>query len=106
MTDASGLELLTSRREVALESTWWYAPTSEPRTATVLSIGDTTVLELDADVFRRLGAADPRTLEEIGMAAVARRLELDQARDSLKRAGSIEPPATLLGRMKKFLGIG
>ncbi len=80
--------------------------TGDPRTATVLSVGDTTVLELDAEVFRRLGAADPGAIEQIGAAALARRLELDQARDSARAVVGLEAPATLLGRMKKFLGIG
>ena len=80
--------------------------TGEPRTATVLSVGDTTVLELDADVFRRLGAADPQAIEQIGIAAVTRRTELEEARGASK--GSVDPdvPSTLIGRMKRFLGIG
>ena len=79
--------------------------TGEPRTATVLSVGDTTVLELDAAVFRRLGSADPHAIEQVGIAAVARRLELDQARDAAKIAANGEAPATFLGRMKRFLGM-
>jgi small-conductance mechanosensitive channel len=79
--------------------------TGDPRAATVLAAGDTTVLELDADVFRRLGTADPHAIEQIGSAAVARRVALDQARDSTKSAAPREAPATLLGRMKKFLRI-
>jgi small-conductance mechanosensitive channel len=79
--------------------------TGDPRTATVLSVGDTTVLELDAAVFRRLGSVDPHAIEQIGIAAVARRLELDQARDSAKITSPGEAPGTLLGRMKKFLGM-
>ena len=80
--------------------------TGDPRTATVVAVGDTTVLELDADVFRRLGAADPQAVEQIGVAAVARRVELERARHAAKSAASIETPDTLLGRMKRFLGIG
>lgn len=79
--------------------------TGEPRTATVLSVGDTTVLELDAAVFRRLGAADPHAIEQVGIAAVARRLELARARDSARIAATGEAPATFLGRMKRFLGM-
>jgi len=79
--------------------------TGEPRTATVLSVGDTTILELDAAVFRRLGSADPHAIEQVGIAAVARRLELDRARDSARIAATGEAPATFLGRMKRFLGM-
>jgi small-conductance mechanosensitive channel/CRP-like cAMP-binding protein len=79
--------------------------TGDTRTATVLAVGDTTVLELDAVLFRRLGAVDPEAVEQIGLAAVARRLELDKARDSARVVTSSEAHATLLGRMKRFLGI-
>jgi len=78
----------------------------EPRTATVLACSDTTVLELDADVFRRLGAADPQAVEQVALAAVTRRIELDKARSTVKAAGAPEPTETLLGRMRRFLGIG
>jgi small-conductance mechanosensitive channel/CRP-like cAMP-binding protein len=77
-----------------------------PRTATVLAVGDTSVLELDAGVFRRLGAADPQAVEAIAMAAVSRRIELDKARDTARAAAAPEAPATLLVRMRRFLGIG
>jgi small-conductance mechanosensitive channel len=98
------------RRIATIESGGYFGEmsllTGDPRTATVLSVGDTTVLELDAEVFRRLGAADPHAIEQIGIAAVARRLELDHARDSAKTVVASEARATLLGRMKKFLRIG
>ena len=77
-----------------------------PRTATVLAVGDTTVLELDAGVFRRLGAEDPQAVEQVAVAAVARRVELEQARSAVKTAAPTEPTATVLGRMRRFLGIG
>ncbi len=97
------------RRVATIESGGYFGEmsllTGDPRTATVLSVGDTTILELDASVFRRLGAADPHAIEQVGVAAVARRLELDKARDSVKSAVPTDAHATLLGRMKKFLGI-
>jgi small-conductance mechanosensitive channel len=77
--------------------------TGEPRTASVIARGDTTVLELNADLFRRLGAADPKTVEEIGLAAVRRRAELTQVCDAAQNVAVADVPATFLGRMKKFL---
>ena len=47
-------------------------------------VGDTTVLELDAEVFRRLGAVDPQAIEQVALAAVTRRIELDKARSTVK----------------------
>jgi small-conductance mechanosensitive channel len=77
--------------------------TGAERSASVLAVGDTSVLELDAAVFRALGAADPHAVEQIGLAAVARRAELQQVRDAARHAVVAEAPSTLLGRMKKFL---
>jgi CRP-like cAMP-binding protein len=77
--------------------------TGDPRSASVVARGDAEVLELDAELFRALGAADPRAVEEIGMAAMARRAELAQMRDTTRNAAAADAPATLLGRMKRFL---
>jgi CRP-like cAMP-binding protein len=80
--------------------------TGASRTATVIARGDTVVLELDADVFRKLGAADPHAVEQIGLAAITRRAELEHVRDASRAMAVADAPATMLGRMKKFLGIG
>jgi small-conductance mechanosensitive channel/CRP-like cAMP-binding protein len=98
------------RREVATLGAGGYFGemsllTGAPRTATVLARGDTVVLELDAEVFRKLGAADPHVVEQIGLAAITRRAELEHVRDAAKATAAADAPATLLGRMKKFLGI-
>jgi small-conductance mechanosensitive channel len=77
--------------------------TGEPRTASVVAKGDTAVLELNADLFRHLGAADPKAVEQIGLAAVRRRAELTQIRDAAPNVAVVDVPATFLGRMKKFL---
>jgi small-conductance mechanosensitive channel len=77
--------------------------TGEPRTATVVARGDTHVIEIDAELFRNLGATHPRALEQIGLAAVTRRAELDQIRAGSQDAAVAVAPATLMARMKKFL---
>ena len=96
------------RREVAvIEKGGYFGEmsllTGDPRSASVVARGDAEVLELDAELFRALGAADPRAVEEIGMAAMARRAELAQMRDTTRNAAAADAPATLLGRMKRFL---
>jgi small-conductance mechanosensitive channel len=98
------------RREVAVIDRGGYFGemsllTGDPRSATVLARGDTSVLELDAEVFRSLGAADPKAVEQIGVAAVTRRAELNQIRDAAQTTIAAEVPSTFLGRMKKFLGL-
>jgi CRP-like cAMP-binding protein len=96
------------RREVAVIPQGGYFGemsllTGDPRSATVLARGDTSVLELDADVFRKLGAADPAAIEQIGVAAITRRAELNQIRDAAQSAVVADVPSTFLGRMKRFL---
>ena len=78
--------------------------TGDPRSATVVARGDVVVLELDAAIFRTLGAADPHAVEQVGVAAMTRRAELAQARRRGEERAVAEAPATFLGRMKRFLG--
>ncbi len=76
--------------------------TGDPRTATVLAIGDVEVIEIGADLFRRLATVDARAIEKIGEAAVTRRAGLEAARSAV--AGSVAAEVdSLISRMKKFL---
>ena len=77
--------------------------TGEPRTATVVARGEAVVLELDAPLFRRLGEESPQTLEQVGLAAMTRREQLERARTVARDAGLGDAPATFLARMKRFL---
>jgi CRP-like cAMP-binding protein len=77
--------------------------TGDPRTATVLARGDTLVFELNADLFRRLGATHPRAVEQVALAAAARRLELDKVRATAVGQAVADAPATLMDRMRRFL---
>jgi small-conductance mechanosensitive channel len=77
--------------------------TGEPRTATVVARGDAVVIEIDAELFRKLGAAYPHTIEQIGVAAVTRRSELNAIRNASPGTAVADAPATFIARMKKFL---
>ena len=77
--------------------------TGEPRTATVVARGEAVVLELDAALFRRLGEQSPHALEQVGLAAMTRRQELERARTAARGAALADAPATFLARMKRFL---
>jgi small-conductance mechanosensitive channel/CRP-like cAMP-binding protein len=79
--------------------------TGDTRSATVYARGDTSVLELDAELFRALGAVDPHAVEQIGLAAVARRAALTEIKEAAQTAAVADAPATFLGRMKRFLGL-
>ena len=61
-----------------------------------------TVVEIDADLFRRLAAENPQAIEQIGVAAMARRADLERIRTATAGAVTVETN-TLLARMKKFL---
>jgi len=96
------------RREVAtIERGGYFGEmsllTGEPRTATVIAEGDTTVLEIAAEVFRHLAATSPQTIEQVGVAAAARRIELDKIRQTGAGAAVADAPASFLGRMRRFL---
>lgn len=98
------------RREVAtIERGGYFGEmsllTGAPRTATVLARGEVVVLELESELFRRLGLESPGAVEQIGMAAVTRRAELDRARAA--NAGTVvaDAPSSFLVRMKKFLRV-
>jgi small-conductance mechanosensitive channel/CRP-like cAMP-binding protein len=77
--------------------------TGEPRSATVVARGDVAVLEVDADVFRRLGAESPTAVEQIAVAALTRRAELEQVKTAVRGSAVAEAPATFMSRMKRFL---
>ena len=102
--------LQESRREVATLGAGDYFGemtmlTGEPRTADVIARGDVTVLEIDAQVFRELADINPQAVEQVGVAAAARRVELDDARASAHAATVVEAPAKFIARMRKFLRI-
>jgi small-conductance mechanosensitive channel/CRP-like cAMP-binding protein len=77
--------------------------TGEPRTATVVARGDAVVVEIDAELFRQLGARHPHTIEQIGVVAVTRRSELEQIKNASQGAAVADAPATFIARMRKFL---
>jgi len=61
------------------------------------------VIEIDSNLFRTLGANQPYAIEQIGIAAVTRRTQLDQIKNASQGAAVAEAPATFVARMKKFL---
>ena len=111
MSGTVSVVLAPSRSEVArIEPGGYFGEmsllTGDPRTATVLAVGDVEVIELGADLFRRLATVEPASIERIAMAAATRRAGLDAAR-AAAAAGTIAPEtASLLSRMKKFLRMG
>ena len=76
--------------------------TGDPRSATVIARGDVVVVELGAELFRRLAETHAAAVEQIAVAAATRRVELENAKTVT--AGTVTVETTnLLTRMKKFL---
>jgi small-conductance mechanosensitive channel/CRP-like cAMP-binding protein len=76
--------------------------TGEPRTATVVALGDVSVIELNADLFRRLAAEHPAAIEQMAVSAMTRRADRERMRTSTAVITAVEAN-TLRARMKKFL---
>jgi CRP-like cAMP-binding protein len=76
--------------------------TGEPRSATVLAVGDVEAVEIGADLFRRMATVHPEAIEKIGLAAMVRKAGLEQMRTATAGAVTVET-TTLMARMKKFL---
>ena len=96
------------RREVAtIEAGGYFGEmsmlTGDPRTATVLARGDTTVFEIGAELVRRLAATHPQASEQVGVAAAARRVELYKVRAAAAGQAVADAPASFLSRMRRFL---
>jgi len=78
--------------------------TGEPRSATVRAMGDVVIVEISADLFRRIGAVHPDAIEKIGVAAMVRRAGLEKIKTATSVTVAVET-ANLLTRMKRFLGL-
>ena len=79
--------------------------TGDPRSANVIARGDVVVIEIGAAVFRELANISPQAVEQVGLAAAARRAELEGVRASNQASAVVEARHSLLQRMRKFLHI-
>jgi CRP-like cAMP-binding protein len=77
--------------------------TGDVRSATVIAQGDAVVLEIAADLFRKMAVEAPHAIERIGVEAITRRSELNQTRNAARDVAVADAPAGLLSRMKRFL---
>jgi small-conductance mechanosensitive channel len=97
------------RREVAVTEAGGYFGemsllTGEPRTATVIARGDCTVLEISADVFRHYVQNNPDVIDQLAVAATARRKELAESR-AVAGSPAAVTPLSLAERMRRFFGL-
>ena len=91
--------------EIFGEMSWL---TGDPRSATVTAVEDTLVFELDESVLRDLATASEGVLDTLADAVSRRRLELESlsADTAQRHLKALEPPHTLVARMKRFLRLG
>jgi small-conductance mechanosensitive channel len=109
MAGTVSVMLAPSRTEVArIEAGGYFGEmsvlTGDPRTATVIALGDVEAIEIGADLFRRLAEVEPQAVEQIAVLAATRRMGLEAARTAAASVATVEH-ATLVSRMKKFLRI-
>lgn len=76
--------------------------TGDPRSATVAAIDDVSALEIDADLFRRIGSLHPDAIEHFGVAAATRRVGLEERRSAAGATLAVET-STVIARMRRFL---
>lgn len=74
-----------------------------PRNATVTAAADCQLLEIRPDAFRLYVQANPQAVESMAAAAAKRSEELNAAKQSVQAPA--ESPASLLRKMKIFLGL-
>lgn len=81
--------------------------TGEPRSATVTATCDTVVFELDDTTLRDLATTSPGLLDTLADAVSRRRSELQAiSADTSRSLQAVEPPASLVARMRRFLRLG
>ena len=88
--------------EVFGEMSWL---TGDPRSATVTAACDTLVFELDDTVLRELAMASAGVLDTLADAVSRRRQELESivADTAHRHLPAVEPSASLVARMRRFL---
>jgi small-conductance mechanosensitive channel/CRP-like cAMP-binding protein len=77
--------------------------TGAPRNATVRTTIDSELLEITGAAFRQFVLANPAVVEQIGVAVANRRAELEERRATGAAAAQIEPPHTLIDRIRRYL---
>lgn len=78
--------------------------TGEPRTATVVALGDAAVLAVDRDAFERILSAEPELAQRLAETITRRRMALDAARAEQQAPAVEREISNLLGRIRSIFG--
>ena len=78
--------------------------TGEPRTATVVSLGDAALLAVDRDAFERILSAEPDLAQRLAETIARRRMEMNAARAAQQAPQMEKETSNLLGRIRNIFG--
>jgi small-conductance mechanosensitive channel/CRP-like cAMP-binding protein len=78
--------------------------TGDPRTATVVAIGDAALLAVDRDAFERILGAEPELAQKLADVITRRRLALDQVRAEQQAPALEKESSNLLSRIRGIFG--
>ncbi len=78
--------------------------TGEPRSATVVALGDAALMAVDRDAFSRIFRADPDVAQRLAEVIARRRLALESARAEGAAPQVERETSNLLGRIRSIFG--
>jgi small-conductance mechanosensitive channel/CRP-like cAMP-binding protein len=78
--------------------------TGDPRSATVVSLGDSALLAVDRDAFERILSREPELAQRLAGVIARRRLALDQARAEQATPALEKETSNLLSRISSIFG--
>ena len=78
--------------------------TGEPRTATVVSLGDSALLGVDRDAFERILSKEPELAQRLAETIARRKMALDAARAELQTPAVEKETSNLLSRIRGIFG--
>ncbi|MGZ6144257.1 MAG: cyclic nucleotide-binding domain-containing protein [Myxococcales bacterium] len=78
--------------------------TGDPRTATVVSLGDSAMVAVDRDAFERILSAEPELAQRLADVIARRRLALDAARAEQQAPALEKESSNLLSAIRSIFG--
>ena len=78
--------------------------TGEPRTATVVALGDAALLAVDRDAFERILSAEPDLAQRLAETIARRRTALEAVRAEQEAVAMEAVASTLLTRIRDIFG--